>query len=286
MFSGFSMVLGAERMGEIEDVCLAALNDDLAMAADIGVVRPCAGYVEDRRRLLSPAREIIRAKNGHPFPAVDEHPVGALPPEDGGPFLGCARDDGTGDPPPGKVLAVRSVDVRAMGLVLEPHPPAPVPLSHDERIDHPVGAQRDNGFEFPVDEVPALVVDDVPFAAPVRRDAPDIGKEHMEGPAVLDETGGPESVPPRFELESLGRPPVSPSQAAVGRGGDADVRAVAPAHAVLGVGRVGPAVGIKDPPGPFLVVPDQGRIGRPVENGIAIERRRRLARFPLPIPAA
>ena len=130
---------------------------------------------------------------------------------------------------------------------------------------------------FQLDEVAAGVMDDVPVAAPVGRDAPDVGDEHVIDPAVFDETWRPEGVAPRFELEPLGRPPVGPGQPAVGRRRDADVGAVAPADAVLGVGSVRPAVGVEDPPGPFPVVPDERRVGRAVEDRVAVKRRRRSA---------
>ena len=98
----------------------------------------------------------------------------------------------------------------------------------DEGVDDPLRAQGDDTLVFPVDEVAAGVMDDVPVAAPVGRDAPDVGDEHVIGPAVFEEARRPEGVAPRFELEPLGRPPVCPGQATVGRRRDTDVRAVAP----------------------------------------------------------
>ena len=277
MLARLGVRLGPGGMGEVEEVGLRALDDDLAVAADVAVVGARARHAEDGPRLLRPIHEIGRLQDTHPLPAIDEHPVRALPPEDRRALLGLVRDDRPGDVPLEKVLAVGGVDVGAVRFVLVPHPPAAGRLGMDEGVDDPLRAQGDDTLVFPVDEVAAGVMDDVPVAAPVGRDAPDVGDEHVVGPAVLDEAGRPEGVAPRFELEPLGRPPVGPGQPAVGRRRDADVRAVAPADAVLGVGGVRPAVGVEDPPGPFPVIPDERRVGRAVEDRIAVERRRRRA---------
>ena len=189
MLARFRVRLGPGGMGEVEEGGLGALDDDLAVAADVAVVGTLARDAEDGPRLLRPIHEIGRLKDTHPLPAVDEHPVRALPPEDRRALLGLVRDDRSGDGPFEKILAVGGVDVGAVGFVLVPHPPAAGRLGLDEGVDDPLRAQGDDALVFPGDEVAAGVMNDVPVAAPVGRDAPDVGDEHVVGPAVLDETG-------------------------------------------------------------------------------------------------
>jgi len=75
-------------VGEVEDGGLGALDDDLAVPPDVGVVGALSRDAEDPVRLLRPSREVGRTQDAHPLPAVDEHPVGAAPPEHGRAFLG------------------------------------------------------------------------------------------------------------------------------------------------------------------------------------------------------
>src|SRR5512138_1123459 len=111
-------------MSEIKEVGVRSLDEDLAVAADVAVVGPLARDAEDGPRLLGPIHEVGGLKDGHPLPPVDEHPIIVPPPKNGWAFLGLAGDDETLDRPLVEVLAVGGVDVRAVGLVLVPHPPA------------------------------------------------------------------------------------------------------------------------------------------------------------------
>jgi hypothetical protein len=68
----------AEGVSEVKEEGAVALDADLAVAPDIAVVRTSSGNVQDRPRLLGPIRQVCGAKDGHPLPAVNEHPVRAL----------------------------------------------------------------------------------------------------------------------------------------------------------------------------------------------------------------
>nr|GEU28050.1 hypothetical protein [Tanacetum cinerariifolium] len=252
-----------------------AADHHFRVVAAVLVVVALARLVQQAVRLAGPVLRIVRPVGAQSFVTqqIGQQPVFPFPVKRQRRLAAVARQLGRALVGPViQVGAVGVVDRFAGGLVVVPQAPAAIFQAQHAGIDHAVARQLERAFILPGFQVAAGEVDNRARMLPVLEHARHDRQIHVVNLAVPDDgrrpVGGRATgvgyVPGEFDGAAIG------PAAAVGRLGNADRRAVHPAHACQPC-HVGAAIGIKHQPLVCGRVVDDGRIGGAVEHGIAVQ---------------